>query len=56
MSALFWWSAEIISMGWPSTLPPKSSMAIWMARAPFLPSTSEYRLDMSVMKPILTFS
>ena len=31
MSALFWWSAEISSTGWPSTLPPKSSIAIWMA-------------------------
>jgi len=56
MSALFWWSALISSMGMPSTLPPKSSMAIWMASAPFLPSTSAYRLDMSVMKPILTLS
>src|SRR5690606_6469268 len=54
--ALFWWSAVSSSMGLPSTLPPKSSMAIWMATAPFLPSTSAYRLDMSVMKPILTLS
>ncbi len=38
----------------PSTLPPKSSIAIWIATAPFLPSTSAYRLDMSVMKPIFT--
>src|SRR6218665_3308490 len=56
MSALFWWSAVMSSMGWPSTLPPKSSMAIWIAIAPFLPSTSEYRLDMSVIRPILTWA
>src|SRR6218665_800686 len=40
----------------PSTLPPKSSIAICIASAPFLPSRSAYRLDMSVMKPILSLS
>ena len=28
MSALFWWSAEMISMFLPSTFPPKSSAAM----------------------------
>ena len=40
MSALFWLSATSSSTGWPLTLPPKSSMAIWIAMAPFLPSRS----------------
>ncbi len=31
MSALFWWSAVNSSIFLPSTWPPKSSMAIWMA-------------------------
>src|SRR6218665_671133 len=56
MSALFWWSALSNSIGMPSTLPPKSSIAICIASAPFLPSRSAYRLDMSVMKPILSLS
>src|SRR6218665_4228431 len=40
----------------PSTLPPKPSVAICIASAPFLPSRSAYRLDMSGMKPILSLS
>ncbi|MNU44396.1 hypothetical protein D3C71_332110 [compost metagenome] len=56
MSGLFWWSTVSSSTGLPAALPPKSSMAIWIASAPFLPSRSAYRLDMSVMKPILTLS
>ncbi len=36
-SGLFWWSAEITSTFWPSTLPPKSSTAILAASNDHLP-------------------
>src|SRR5258706_3530593 len=56
MSALFWWSAEITSIGLPSTLPPKSSTAILTASTAPLPDRSEYSPDRSVSTPILTTS
>ena len=40
-SALSWWSAETISMGTPSTLPPASSAAICAARTDPGPARSE---------------
>ncbi len=36
-SGLFWWSAEMISIFWPSTSPPKSSIAILAASNDHLP-------------------
>src|SRR5258706_15258478 len=51
-SALFWWSATITSTFLPLTAPPRSAMAILMTSAPAGPSMSEYRPDMSVMKPM----
>ena len=36
-SGLFWWSAVTISIFWPSTLPPKSSTAIWAASSEYFP-------------------
>ena len=41
MSALFWWSAETISMGLPRSFPPKSSAAILAARTEPGPARSE---------------
>jgi hypothetical protein len=40
MSALFWWSATSSSTGLPSTLPPKSSIAIRAACTEPSPVTS----------------
>ena len=40
MSALFWWSAETISIGLPRTVPPKSSIAILAASTDHLPPKS----------------
>ena len=40
VSGLFWWSAVTISIGAPSTLPPKSSAAILAASTDHLPPKS----------------
>ena len=40
MSGLFWWSAETISIGASSTLPPKSSAAIFAASTEPVPPKS----------------
>ena len=55
MSALFWWSAEIGSMGCGLHLAAEV-VNRHLDGDHRLPSTSAYRLDMSVMKPILTLS
>ena len=53
---LFWWSAEITSIGLPSTVPPKSSTAIFTASTPYLPDRSAIMPDWSPSTPILTTS
>ena len=54
MSALFWWSAETISIGAPRTLPPKSSTAIFTATSEPSPEKSEYTPLKSVRTPSFT--
>ncbi len=54
MSGLFWWSATSVTILRPSTVPPKSAMAIFMASVAPGPLTSEYRPDRSSMSPITT--
>ena len=51
MSALFWLSADRISMGRPRTLPPASSAAICAARNDPGPIASAYNPVMSVSTP-----
>src|SRR3954462_12741517 len=52
-SALFWWSAETISTFMPFFAAPKSSTAMRAAATEPGPPISEYRLDMSLITPIL---
>src|SRR5712692_4352600 len=54
MSALFWWSALMITIGLPRTLPPKSSAAICAAMTDPGPARSEYAPVMSVSTATLT--
>src|SRR3954469_21559059 len=56
MSGLFWWSAEITSIGRPATLPPRSSTAICAASSEPLPPMSAYGPDMSVSTPMTILS
>ena len=42
MSGLFWWSAVSSVIFLPSTVPPKSAIAILMASTPPAPMTSAY--------------
>src|SRR5450830_438334 len=55
-SGLFWWSADTISIGLPSTLPPNSCAAICAATREPGPPMSAYTPDMSFMTPIFTLS
>src|ERR1035438_2010159 len=54
MSGLFWWSVVSSTIFLPSTLPPKSAIAILAASMPPWPMTSAYRLERSSMSPITT--
>src|ERR1019366_6860933 len=54
MSGLFWWSVVSSTIFLPSTLPPKSAIAILAASMPPWPITSAYRLERSSMSPITT--
>jgi hypothetical protein len=54
MSALFWWSAVSTSMGLAQHLAAEVCDGHLDGLSPPGPSMSAYRLDMSVMRPILT--
>ncbi len=56
MSALSWWSPITMLIGLPSTVPPKSSIAICAAVTEPWPVGAEAGPFMSVSTPILTMS
>ena len=56
ISALFWWSAKSSTIFRPSTLPPKSAIAIFVASTPPTPPSSEYTPCRSSMSPMTTSS